>query len=146
MTEDGMVGLHHWLHGPEFMKTPGVHPYPCPLCRWCHPTVSSSVVPFSSCPSSFPASGSFQMSQLFTSDGQSIGLSASTSVLPIIWAQSPDSRFRAGKRKKSSHLQWLQVCLSGATCSVQLFELLLFVKKEVIDHPRFPNQIWWSNP
>ena len=49
--------------------TPGVHPNPCPLSRWCHPTISSSVVPFSSCPQSFPASGSFQMSQLFASGG-----------------------------------------------------------------------------
>ena len=64
--------------------TPGVHPDPCPLSRWCHPTISSSVVPFSSCPQSFPASGSFQMSQLFTSGGQSIGVSVSTSVLPVI--------------------------------------------------------------
>ena len=63
--------------------TPGVHPNPCPLSRWCHPTISSSVVPFSSCLQSFPASGSFQMSQLFTSGGQSIGVSASTSVLPV---------------------------------------------------------------
>ena len=63
--------------------TPGVHPNPCPLSRWCHPTISSSVVPFSSCPQSFPASRSFQMSQLFTTGGQSIGVSASTSVLPM---------------------------------------------------------------
>ena len=63
--------------------TPRVHPNPCPLCWWCHPTISSSVVPFSSCPQSFPASGSFQMSQLFTSGSQSIGVSALTSVLPI---------------------------------------------------------------
>ena len=54
-----------------------------PLSWWCHPTISSSVVPFSSCPQYFPASGSFQMSQLFTSGGQSIGVSASTSVLPV---------------------------------------------------------------
>ena len=63
--------------------TPGVHPNPCPLSRWCHPTISSSVVPFSSCPQSFPASGSFQMSQVFASSGQSIRVSASTSVLPM---------------------------------------------------------------
>ena len=54
-----------------------------PLSRWCHPTILSSVVPFSSCLQSFPASGSFQMSQLFASGGQSIGVSASTSVLPM---------------------------------------------------------------
>ena len=63
--------------------TPRVHPNPRPLSRWCPPTISSSVVPFSSCPQSFPASRSFQMSQLFTSGGKKIGVSASTSVLPI---------------------------------------------------------------
>ena len=63
--------------------TPGVHPNPCPLSPWCHPTISSSVVPFFSCPQSFPASGSFPMSQLFTTGGQNIGVSASTSVLPM---------------------------------------------------------------
>ena len=63
--------------------TPGVHPNSCPLSQWCHPTISSSVIPFSSCPQSFPASGSFPMNQLFASDGQSIGVSASTSVLPM---------------------------------------------------------------
>ena len=61
--------------------TPGVYPNSCPSSRWCHPTISSSVIPFSSCPQFFPASGSFQMSQLFTSGGQSIGVSASASVL-----------------------------------------------------------------
>ena len=63
--------------------TPGVYPLSCPLSQWCHPTILSSVVPFSSCPLSFPASGSFQMSQLFASGDQSIGVSASTSVLPV---------------------------------------------------------------
>ena len=63
--------------------TPGVHPNRCPLIRWCHPIISSSVVPFFSCHQSFPASGSFKMSPFFTSGGQSIGVSASTSVLPI---------------------------------------------------------------
>ena len=63
--------------------TSGVHPNPCPLSQWCHPTISSSVVPFSSCPQSVPASGSFQMSQLFASGGQSIGVLASTSVFPM---------------------------------------------------------------
>ena len=54
-----------------------------PLSRWCHPTISSSVVPFSSCPQSFLASGSFPVSQLFTSDGKSTGASASASLLPM---------------------------------------------------------------
>ena len=63
--------------------TPRVYPNSCPLSRWCHPTISSSVVPFSSCPQSFPASGYFQMSQLFVSGGWSIGVSAPTSVLRV---------------------------------------------------------------
>ena len=77
-----------WPHEPQHARPPcpsptaGVHPNPCPLSQWCHPTISSSVISFSSCPQSFPASESFQMSQLFVSGGQSIGVSASTSVLP----------------------------------------------------------------
>ena len=63
--------------------TPGVDSNSCPLSRWCHPAISSSVVPFSSCPPSLPASGFFPMSQLFTWGGQSIGVSASASVLPM---------------------------------------------------------------
>ena len=62
--------------------TSRVYPNPCPSSWWCHATISSSVIPFSSCPQFFPASGSFQMSQLFTWGGQSIRVSASTSVLP----------------------------------------------------------------
>ena len=63
--------------------TPGVYPNSCPLSWWCHPAISSSVVPFSSCPQSLPASGSFPMSQFFALGGQSIGVSAPTSVLPM---------------------------------------------------------------
>ena len=63
--------------------TPRVHSNSCPSSWWCHPAISSSVVPFSSCPQSFPASGSFPMSQLFIWGGQSIGVSALASVLPI---------------------------------------------------------------
>ena len=63
--------------------TPGVHPNSCPLSRWCHPAISSSVIPFSYCPQSLPASGSFPMSQLFGWGGQSVGVSALASVLPM---------------------------------------------------------------
>ena len=63
--------------------TPGVYSNSCPWNQWCHPTISSSVVPFSSRLQSFPASGSFQMSQFFTSGSQNIGVSASASVLPM---------------------------------------------------------------
>ena len=78
-----------WPHEPQYARlpcpspTPRVHPNPCPLSQWCHPTISSSVIPFSSCPQSFPASASFPMSQLFASGGQGTGASASTSVLPM---------------------------------------------------------------
>ena len=75
-------GLQH-ARPPYPSPTPGVYSNPCSLSRWCHPTISSSVVPFSSLLQSFPASGSFQMSQLFASGGQSIRVSASTSVFPM---------------------------------------------------------------
>ena len=73
--------LHH-ARPPCHPPTAGVYPNPCPLSQWCHPTISSTVLPFSSCPQSFPASGSFQRSQLFASGGQSIGVSASIWALP----------------------------------------------------------------
>ena len=78
-----------WPHQPQHVRppcsssTPRVYPNPCPSSQWCHPTTSSSIVPFSSCPQTFPASGSFQMSQLLASHGQSTGVSASTPVLPM---------------------------------------------------------------
>ena len=75
-------GLQH-TRPPCPSPTPGVYPKSCPLSWWCHPTISSSVVPFSSHLQSFPASRSFSMSQFFTSGGQSIGVSASASVLPM---------------------------------------------------------------
>ena len=75
-------GLQH-ARTPCPSPNPGVYSNSCPLSQWCHPTISSSVVPFSYFPQSFPASGSFQMSQLFTSGAPSIGVSASTSVLPM---------------------------------------------------------------
>ena len=73
----------HHTRPPCPSPTPGVHPNPCLSSQWCHSTISSSVVTFSSCPQSFPASGSFPMSQLFVSGSQNIGVSASTSVLPM---------------------------------------------------------------
>ena len=78
-----------WPHGlrharpPCPLSTPWVYPNSCPLSQWCHPIISSSVVPFSSCLQCFPASGSFPMSLLFASCGQSFGASASASVLPV---------------------------------------------------------------
>ena len=78
-----------WPHEPQHARppclspTPGVYSNSCALSRWCHPAISSSVFPFSSWAQSLPTSGSFQMSQLFTWGGQSIGVSASASVLPM---------------------------------------------------------------
>ena len=78
-----------WPHGLQHARppcpspTPGVYSNSCPLSQWCHPTISCSVVPFFSCLQSFPASGSFPMSQFFASGGQSTGVSASASVLPM---------------------------------------------------------------
>ena len=83
-------------HGRQHTRPPCPSPTPrvfsnsCPLSRWCQPTISSSVVPFSSCLQSSPASGSFPMSQFFASGGQSIRVSASASVLPMnIWNRFP---------------------------------------------------------
>ena len=78
-----------WPHGlqharlPYLLPPPGAYSNSCPWNQWCHPIISSSVIPFSSHLQSFPASGSFPMSQFFTSGGQSIGTSASASVLPM---------------------------------------------------------------
>ena len=78
-----------WLHESQHTRlpcpspTPGVHPNSCASSWWCHPAISSSVVPFSSCPEPLPVSGSFPMSQLFALGGQSIGVSASASVPPM---------------------------------------------------------------
>ena len=83
VVSDSLVphGLQH-ARPSCLSPTPRVHPNPCPLSQWCHPIISSSVIPFSSCPQSFPESGSFPVSQLFASGGQRIGVSMSTSVLP----------------------------------------------------------------
>ena len=84
-----VVSNSFWPHGLQHARPPCPSPTPrvysnlCPLSRWCHPAISSSVVPFSSCPQSPPASGSFPMSQLFAWGGQSIRVSALASILPM---------------------------------------------------------------
>ena len=78
-----------WPYEPQHTRppcsspTPWVYPNPCPSSQWCHPAISTSFIPFSSCPQSFPASRSFQMSWRYASGGQSIRVSASASVLPM---------------------------------------------------------------
>ena len=84
-----LLCLSLWLKGLQHSRLPCFSPSPracsnsCLVIQWCHPAISSSVIPFSSCLQSFPGSGSFLMSQLFASGGQSIGASASASVLPM---------------------------------------------------------------
>ena len=131
-----------WPHGLQHARppypspTPGVYSNPCPLSRWCHPTISSSVIPFSSCPQSFPASGSFQMSQFFSSCGQSIGFSASASVLPM----TIQDRFPLGWTGWISLLseEFSRVFSNTIVQKHQFFVLLFFV---------FPNPslVSWSS-
>ena len=110
--------------------TPGVHPNPCPLSQWCHPTISSSVVPFSSCPQSFPASGSFQISQLFASGGQSIGVSASTSVLPM------NTQDFTGRSKYNSYSYFLLFTQKITYYKCITMRLFFFLNKDIPEtHP-----------
>ena len=99
--------------------TAGVYPNPCPWTQWYHPTISSSVIPFSSFPQSFPALGSFQMSQLFASGSQSIAVSASTSVLPMKDFQSDLPGLI------SFRMDWLDLLAVQATL------------KSLLQHPQF---------
>ena len=130
-------------HEPQHARPPcpsptaRVYPYPCPLSRWCHPTISSSVVPFSSCPQSFPASGSFQMSQLFASGGQSTGVSASTSVLPVNtqdwspagWTVWISLQSKGLSRVVHVYFKFNNLCLSPALTLVNLDMRLSFCSK-----------------
>ena len=98
--------------------TPGVHPNSCALSRWCHPAISAFAVPCSSCPQSLPASGSFLKSQLFTSADQSIGVSASTSVLPM------------------NTQDWSPLgCLVGCPCRKRNRQILSLVKAQWLTSP-----------
>ena len=96
-----------WPHGLQHARppcpspTPRVHSNSCPLSQWCHPTISSSVVHFSSHLQSFPASVSFQMSQLFTSGGQSTAVSASASILPMKETLQKEKKAPPGQRGSS---------------------------------------------
>ena len=123
-----------WPHELQHARPPcppptsGAYLNSCSLSRWCHPTISFSVVPFSSCPQSFPASGSFPMSQLFASGGQSIGVSASVSVLPM----NIQDWFPLG------WMGWISLQSKGLS--------RVFYNTTVQKHPFFSTQLsLWSN-
>ena len=118
-----------WPHGLQHARPPCPSPTPraysnsCPLSQWCHPTISFSVVPFSSCLQSFPASGSFQISQFFASGGQSIGISASASVPPMNiqdWFPSGWTGWISLQSKGLSRLlllePYIMTCFRESTC------------------------------
>ena len=123
-----------WPHEPQHARPPCPSPAPrvysnsCPLSRWCHPIISSSVVPFSSCSQSFPASGSFPVSQLFTSGGQSIGVSASTSVLPM-------------NTQDSSPLGWAGWISLQSKGLSRVFSQTTVQKHQFFSHSRPENQL-----
>ena len=114
---------------PVPSPTPRAYPNSCPLSWWCHPTISSSVIPFSSCSQSFPASESFQMSQPFVTGGQSIGVSASTSVLPmntqgIKEYAGPDREKRNILKKRSKIRQWQELGEESWKKTLKVFDWL----------------------
>ena len=136
-----------WPHGLQHARppcpspTPGVHPNSCTLSQWCHPTISSSVIPFSSYPQSFSSSGSFPMSQLFASGGQSIGVSASTSVLPMNTQDWPPLGWTGWISLKSNRLS--RVFSNTTVQKHQFFSAkgLLDTKYLLLRHSRYPEQV-----
>ena len=148
MTEDKMVGWHPWLRLsdarlPCLPPTPGACSNLCPLCQWCHPTIPSSVVPFSPCPQSFPASGSFPMSQLFTSGGQSIGVSDSASILlvnikdwfPVLPGQGSQPHVKGKVSSEPGFLFLMPSLTSPLTVRVQLIRSLASTREEQKENP-----------
>ena len=124
-----------WPHESQHTRppcpspTPGVYSNSCPLSRWCHLTISSSVVPFSSCPQSLPASGSFPTSQLFTWSGQRIGVSASASILPMNTQDWSPSGWTGWISLQSKGLS--RVFSNTTVQKHQFFGLLLSHKKDM---------------
>ena len=112
--------------------TPRVYPNSCPLSWWCHPTISSSVVPFSSCPQSCPASGSIQTSQFFTSGGQSIEVSTSTSVLPMNIQDWPPLRWTGWIYLQSNRLSRVPLQSHSSKASILWCSAFFIVQ---LSHP-----------
>ena len=133
-------GLQH-ARPPCPSPTPGVHPNSCTMSQWFHPTISSSVIPFSSYPQSFSSSGSFPMSQLFASGGQSIGVSASTSVLPMNTQDWPPLGWTGWISLKSNRLS--RVFSNTTVQKHQFFSAkgLLDTKYLLLRHSRYPEQV-----
>ena len=112
--------------------TPGVPTNPCPLSRWCHPAISSSVIPFSSCLQSFPASGSFPMSQLFASGGQSIGLKTCLNGNPLQYSclENPTDGGVCWVLSMGSHRvghDWWDLAAAVTITTSQLLLILFYV-------------------
>ena len=134
-----------WPHGLQHTRlpcpswTPRAYSNSGTSSRWCHPTISSSVVPFSSCPQSFPASGSFQISQLFASGSQSIGVSASTSILlmniqgwsPLGWTGWISLQSQGLSRVFSSHHKSKASILQSLDFMVQLSHWYMTIGKTI---------------
>ena len=125
----------------------GVYSNPSPISWWCHPTISSSVIPFSSYPQPFPASGSFQMSQLFASGGQSIGVSASTSVHPVNtqdWSPSEWTDWISSQSESSPTPQFKSINSSalGLLCGPTLTSIHDHWKNHSLD---YMDLCWQSN-
>ena len=124
--------VNHWLQDTRFpflLPTPGAYSNSCPLSQCCHPTISSSVVPFYSCLQSFPAPGSFEMSQFFASGGQSINLPASASVLPM----NIQEWFALGWTSLISlQSKWLSRVFSDTTFKIISFSVLIFLNSPTL--------------
>ena len=132
-------------HGPQHARppcpspTPGVYPNSCPLSWWSHSVVSSSVIPFSSCPQSFPASGSFLFSQLLASGDQSIGVSASASVLPMNTQDWSPIRWTGWTSLRSKGLSSL-LQYHSSKASILLHSVLFIVH---LSHLTWPLEKWF---
>ena len=125
---------HVQLHGLQHARlpcpslSPGVCSYSCPLRQWCYPTISSSAIPFSSCPQSFPGSGFFPVSQFFTSGGQNIEASASVSVLPM----SIQGWFPLGLTGLILQSEGLSGVLSNPTVQKHQFSILTLLHRPTL--------------
>ena len=131
---------------PCLSPIPGVHPNSCPSNLWCHPAISSSVVPFFSCPQSLLESGSFPMSQLFAWGGQSIGVTASTSVLPMNTQDwSPCSSRNSQESSPTRQFKSINSLALSFLYSPILTSIHDYWKNHSFDYVWQPDLCWQSN-